>query len=438
MLVEERQEAGNARPAVNHDRREFDAIVIGAGHNGLVAANYLIDAGLDTAVLERRERIGGMTRSEYAIPQAPNHLINHCAVDPVFWPQSKPARDLALHQFGLQFVEVDPGFVYLHPGGESIAFWRDPAKTAADIARFNRADGAAYLELADLFEAICDVVLPMFATNPTRPNPQAIIESARGAIRHRRSLTEIGAFLFASGQEAIAERFTHPVVRSALNIASACLYPSSFPSSTIQMLILAFVHRFGCPRPIGGTQKIPDALAERFMRKGGTVITNAKVEQIATDQGRATTVITSDGDVYTARQAILTGCDPHQTLAELLAPGTLEPRLERRAHAIPANGLGWGQLKLDIACSGTLSLERFERERSDSANLRAASHLIGTEDGVERAYRRAAAGLLPARTDIGFYNTIPTGADATQAPEGQDTLYLIAVTSPATPEKGWT
>jgi len=82
---------------VNRGRREFDAIVIGAGHNGLVAANYLIDAGLDTAVLERRERIGGMTRSDYAIAQAPNHLINHCAVDPVFWPQSKPAHHLELH-----------------------------------------------------------------------------------------------------------------------------------------------------------------------------------------------------------------------------------------------------------------------------------------------------------------------------------------------------
>jgi phytoene dehydrogenase-like protein len=438
MLVEERRGAKHAGPAVNHDRREFDAIVIGAGHNGLVAANYLIDAGLDTAVFERRERIGGMTRSEYAIEKAPHHLINHCAVDPVFWPQSKPAHDLELHQFGLDFVEVDPGFVYLHPGGESIAFWRDPAKTAADIARFNKADGAAYLELAELFEAICDVVLPMFATSPTRPDPTAIAKAARGAIKHRRQLTDIGAFLFASGQEAIAERFTHPVVRSALNIASACLYPSSFPGSTIQMLILAFVHRFGCPRPIGGTQKIPDALAERFTRKGGIVITDAKVEQITTDHGRATTVITSDGDAYTARQAILTGCDPHQTLTELLPPGTLQPRLERRAQAIPANGLGWGQLKLDIACSGTLSLERFERERSDGANLRAASHLIGTEEGVERAYRRAAAGLLPAQDDIGFYNTIPTGADPTQAPEGQDTLYLIAVTSPAQPEKGWT
>jgi phytoene dehydrogenase-like protein len=116
----------------------------------------------------------------------------------------------------------------------------------------------------------------------------------------------------------------------------------------------------------------------------------------------------------------------------------MEPRVERRAQQIPANGLGWGQLKLDIACSGQLSLERFERERTDRADLRAASHLIGTEAGVERAYRRAAAGLLPNTEDIGFYNTIPTGADPSQAPDGQDTLYLIAVTSPAQPEKGWT
>jgi phytoene dehydrogenase-like protein len=437
MLVEERTPGTEARRA-RAERREFDAIVIGAGHNGLVAANYLIDAGLDTAVLERRDRVGGMTRSEYAIADAPQHLINHCAVDPVFWPQSKPAQELGLQQFGLSYVEVDPGFVYLHPSGESIAFWRDPIKTAADMARFDRADGAAYLELADLFEAICDVALPMFATNPVRPDAAALLAAARGAVRHRRSLTEIGAFLFASGQEAIAERFTHPVNRSALNIASACLYPSSFPSSTIQLLILAFVHRFGCPRPIGGTQKIPDALAERFTRKGGVVLTGAQAAEIELTGGRATKVHTTDGRTIAASKAILAGCDPHQALTALLPQGTLQPREERRAKAIPANGLGWGQLKLDVACSGQLSLERFAKERTDGADLRAASHLIGTEEGVERAYRRAAAGLLPAAEDIGFYNTIPTGADPSQAPEGQDTLYLIAVTSPASPEKGWT
>ena len=417
---------------------ECDAIVIGAGHNGLVAANYLADAGLGVVVLEQRPRVGGMTRSEYAIANAPQHLINHGAVDPVFWPQSKPAQQLGLHAYGLKLIEIDPGFVYLHPGGESIAFWRDPARTAADIGRFSRQDAAAYLDLANLFEAICDVILPLFATNPTRPDPDAVIATVKGAARQRRHLAEIAPFLLASGQEVIAERFTHPVVRSALNIASACLYPSSFPGSTIQLLILAFVHRFGCPRVQGGTQRLPDALAARLAARGGTVLTEAQASRIIVRDGRATGVALQDGRVIRARQAVLTGCDAKQALTELLEPGTLQPRLERRAQAIPVNGLGWGQLKVDIACSGRLSLERFEAERTDHADLRSASHLIGTEEGVERAYRRAAAGLLPDPQDIGFYNTIPTGADPSQAPAGEDTLYLIAVTSPAQPATGWT
>jgi phytoene dehydrogenase-like protein len=418
--------------------REVDAIVIGAGHNGLVAANYLIDAGLDTVVLERGAQIGGMTRSNYPIPQAPEHLINHCAVDPVFWPQSRAAHELELHRFGLEFVDVDPGFVYLHPDGASIAFFRDPQRTADDIRRFSSHDARAYVELAELFDAICDVILPMFSTNPLRPDPGALWEAARGALRHRHDLTEIGAFLVGSGREAIAERFEHPLVRCALNTASACLYPSSFPGSTIQMLILAFVHRFGCPRPVGGTQKLPDALAARFTLRGGTVLRDARVAQVTVRDGRAHGVTLSDGREIRARHAVLASCDPHQLLTELLPSGTLAPRLERRAAAIPANGLGWGQLKVDIACAGRLDLSRFTRERQDDADLHAASHLIGTEDGLERAYRRAAAGLLPAVQDIGFYNTIPTGADPSQAPDGQDTLYLIAITSPADPEGGWT
>ena len=417
--------------------RSCDTIVIGAGHNGLVAANYLADAGLEVVVVERRDRIGGMTRSDYAIAEAPQHLINHCAVDPIFWPSSKPAEDFGLDRFGLRWIDVDPAFVYLHPDGASIAFWRDPRRTAEDIARFSKADGAAYLELARLFDAIADVVLPMFATNPVRPGMGALRQSGGAALRHRRSLRDIGAFLVASGREVIAERFEHPVVRSAMHMASASLYPSSFPGSTIQMLILAFVHRFGCVRPRGGTQEIPEALAARLRSRGGTVVTGARVEQVLVRGGRATGVALADGHEVLASRAVLAACDARQALVDLLPAEALPTTLQRRAGAIPANALGWGQLKIDVACSGRLDLTRFERGRSDGANLRVASHWIGTEDGIERAYRRAAAGLLPNPEDIAFYNTIPTGADPGQAPADQDTLYLIAVTSPADPEGGW-
>lgn len=107
-------------------RPTHDMIVVGAGHNGLVAANYLANEGMDVLVVEASDEIGGMTMTAPMIAEAPHHLINHCAVDPILWGAGPPARDLALEDHGLTWVKVDPAFVYLHPDGASIAFWRDP------------------------------------------------------------------------------------------------------------------------------------------------------------------------------------------------------------------------------------------------------------------------------------------------------------------------
>jgi phytoene dehydrogenase-like protein len=168
------------------------------------------------------------------------------------------------------------------------------------------------------------------------------------------------------------------------------------------------------------------------------VLTDAKVSEISMVAGRAGGAVLSDGRRIVARKAVLASCDPRLTLAHLVPPGTMTPREERRAAAIPANDLGYGQLKVDIACSGQVDLSRFERGRSDGANLRAASHLMGTFDGLERGYRSAAAGLLPRPEDIGFYNAIPNAADPSQTPPGQDAVYLINITTPAHPDSGWT
>ncbi len=418
-------------------RASHDMIVVGAGHNGLVAANYLANEGLDVLVVEASDEIGGMTMTAPMIAEAPNHLINHCAVDPILWGAGPPARDLALEDHGLNWVKVDPAFVYLHPDGASIAFWRDPKKTAEEIRRFSEADARAYLEFAEFLDAFYDLIFPIMGTNPTRPDLRTASTVIREAVHHRKDVAPLAQFMLASGKEVIAERFEHPVVRSALHVACGATMPSSQPGSTLQFLLLAAVHRVPCLRPVGGTQSIPDALAARLLTRGGSIITGSGVAEIQVEGGRAVGVVLEDGREIGAGQGVLTSCDPQQTLLHLLPKGTLSERIEHRARAIPSNGSGWGQMKVDIAASARIDLSRFQAQRRDDLDLRLPSHWIGTEEGIERSYAASAAGTMPAAEDLVFYNAVPSAADPSQAPTGQDTLYLLAVAVPFAPPEGW-
>jgi len=417
--------------------RRHDVIVIGAGHNGLVAANYLQDAGLDVLVVDADSEIGGMTCSRFSIPGAPDHLVNHCAVDPILWSANPPAKELALESHGLRTLVVDPPFAYLDPDGSSIAFWRDPRITAREIEKFSRQDAAAYLEFAAFLDAFFDVFNVVGAADPVRPGGRAAARILRTALGHRKQLGAFAAFALASGKEVINERFRHPVVRAAMHVACGATTSSAQPGSAVQFLLLAAVHRDQCLRPIGGTQAIPNALAARFVAGGGAVMVNAPVAEITTASNRATGVVLGDGTWLEASKGVVASCDPAQALGTLLGPGTLPPEVEDRVRALPTNGFGWGQMKIDVACSGRLDLSRHEKLRDDDLDLRIPSHWIGTEKGVERAYGAAIAGLMPSAEDLVFYNAIPTGPDPSQAPSGQDTLYSLSVAVPNEPAEGW-
>lgn len=414
-----------------------DVIVVGSGHNGLVAANYLQDAGLQVLVVEADSQIGGMTSSRFSIPGAPNHLVNHCAVDPILWSVNPPAKQLDLQSYGLRMVEADPPFVYLGGDGVSIAFWRDVNKTVDEIARFSHKDAAAYREFATFLSNFFDVFDVVGAIDPIRPGVRGAGRIARAALAHRKELGQFAAFALASGKEVINQRFEHPMVKAALHVACGSTSSSAQPGSAVRFLLLAAVHRYPCMRPVGGTQAIPDALATRLKSRGGKVAVNSAVAEITTSQGRASGVVLIDGTVIEANRAVVASCDPVQALGHLLAAGTLPPELEARVHAIPTNGFGWGQMKIDIACSGRIDLSHYQRHRNDDLDLRIPSHWIGTEKGIERAYGASIAGLMPNAEDLVFYNAVPTAVDQTQAPDGQDTLYVLSVAVPNAPAQGW-
>src|SRR3979411_1973469 len=128
--------------------RSADVVVVGAGHNGLVAACYLAKAGADVLVVERYATPGGMTSTNPMAPEAPDHMINEASIHASLFRTTNIDAELELSsKYGLRQRLIEPAHVHLSPEGEAIAMWRDPMRTVAEIRRFSRKDAAAWVEL---------------------------------------------------------------------------------------------------------------------------------------------------------------------------------------------------------------------------------------------------------------------------------------------------
>ncbi len=412
-----------------------DVVVIGAGHNGLAAAGYLSRAGLDTLVVEASPSVGGMTNTTTPIPEAPNHRMNLCAVDVVFMRGNTVRRDLELDKYGYREVEVDPPYVYLHPDDSSLALWRDPRRTADEIRRFSRTDAAAFLDLARDLDAIVDIGGPYLQADARRPGARVVVTMAAQAVRRARRLPALAALTIGSAAEVLTERFSHEIVRNAVGqLATAAAGPLNTDASGLSLMFLAFVHRWGVGRPVGGTQVVADTMLASLCAQGGEVRTNARVESVLVSGGAVRGIRLDNGEEIHARYVVST-VDPRQALGQLLPQSALSASQRSRVDAIPAAGLGASPVKVDVALSGRLTLERFERWRGDGLDLRIPSGLIGSLDAIARSYRQAAGGQIP--DDIHMLTVVPTAMDPSQAPDGQDTLYVYAPAMPTEPSIPW-
>jgi phytoene dehydrogenase-like protein len=406
-----------------------DVVVVGGGHNGLVAANYLVDAGLTVVVVEANEQIGGMTACHTPIADAPQHLINSYSVDAFFWDSFPPSRELGLDQHGLRRTVIDPGHLYLAPDGASIGFWEDAQRTADEIAHFSRSDARAYLEFAEMLDGFADLAFTLATANPTRLGARKLMRLARSAGRSRRHLSAMVAMGMSSVTEVVAERFEHQTVRDALHATCGSTLPNSQAGTGIAFLWLATMHRHACARPVGGVQAIPDALARRLAAKGGEITTGTPVAEILLTGGRAAGVRLEDGRELRAAY-VLAACDPRTTFERLLPGGAVPSETMRKVASIPVTNMGYGQAKVDLALRGKITMKRHQDARRDDLDVRLPSHTIGTEAGMERTFRRSGAGLDPLVGEFSLWPVIPTAMDPTQAPAGQDTLYLYVAVAP--------
>ena len=415
-------------------RSGSDVIVVGAGHNGLVAACYLAKAGLDVLVVEAHETPGGMTSTNPMAPEAPDHLINEASIHASLFRTTNIDAELELSsRFGLRQRLIDPAHVHLGPEGESLAYWRDPMRTVEEIKRFSRKDAAAWVELSNTIAAATAIGLPLMQTSPTRPAWRNVVAALRAAGRGRKELAAIARWASVSQAEAIEERFEHPMVRGPLTVNLPFMTFDS-DASGWALIYLGVLQKWGVAMFEGGTGAFPAALIRCLEAHGGSVRLSAPVDGLTLRGDRVTGVRLEGGEELTSR-AVVTACAPSIVLNRMLPAGTLPEKLEHRARHIPTTSTGYGNYKLNVALKGKVSLPRHAAWRGDDVDLRLPCLTWSTHEQSLIAGEACVRGEVPDM--IPGLAQVTTAFDPKMAPEGHDTWWFWSGLVPARPNESW-
>jgi phytoene dehydrogenase-like protein len=384
-----------------------DAIVVGAGPNGLVAANLLADAGWDVLVLEATDAPGGAVRS--AELAAPGYVSDLCSAFYPFSAASRPLRDLHLDEYGLRWRHAPEVLAHLLPDGRAAVLNLDPRRTAASVEQFAPGDGQRWLDAYADWERISGRLLDALFTPfpPVRAGAALLAQLRPGGLLRlaRRFLTpvrDLGRELF-DGEGA------------ALLLAGCALHtdlaPQDAGSGVYGWLLAMMGQEYGFPVPAGGAQRITDALVARLRARGGRVECGVRVDRVLVARNVAVGVA-ADGRNWRARRAVLADVPAPTLFLDLVGAGRLPPRLVE-----DLAGFRWdfSTLKLDWALSAPVPW------KSPAAAAAGTVHLGGDLTGLNRYAAALACGEVPRDPFILIGQM--TVADPARSPEGTESLW---------------
>ncbi len=396
----------------------YDAVIIGAGHNGLVTAAYLAKAGLSVCVVEKNAWIGGATTSR---SHHPGVVYSNCSyVCSLLRPEIM--RDLDLPRHGLQIIPYEGGAVLTRDGGY-LATYRDHEANRREIARFSARDAEAYDRYARDVLRQCRFIRPLLMRPPPDPTSFAPrdVRELLFLGKHFWGLSEMEMydtvrFWTMSIADFLDEYFETDVVKAYLavsGIIGTALGPMS-PGSAYVLLhhymgeVDGNVGAWGYAR--GGMGSVSQALAGAFRSFGGEVRTGHGVERVLVKGGRATGVVLDNGEEIAA-PLVVSSADFKRTFLKLVDRNDLPPAFLDRVRRFKIRGSSG---KVNIALDG---LPRFPALPDDSPCYRGDLHFTDSVERMERAYDDWKAGTWSRDPFLDMM--IPTTIDPTMAPPGK-------------------
>jgi phytoene dehydrogenase-like protein len=416
--------------------QQYDAVVIGGGHNGLITAAYLARGGMKTLVLERRHVLGGAAVTEEVFPGFRFSVFSYV----VSLLRPEIIRELELPRHGLDILPLDGTFTPLPEGAGPPSggdyLWRvnDHGRTVRELRRWSKLDAEAYEEYGQLMVDMARFIKPILSIVPPDPasnDPRPLLPIG-GLARSFQRLSERQQAVFVQLMTMSASDFldqwfeTGPLKATMAASGIIGTFQGVKSPGTAYVLLHHYMgeidgafRAWGIPK--GGTGGISNAIASAARANGAEIRTEAAVARITTRGGRATGVALESGEEIGAA-TVLSSVDVRRTFIDLLEPGTIDDEFATEVRRFKFRGSSG---KVNMALNG---LPSFTSLPGEGEHLRGAISLSPSIDDMERAYDDAKYGHWSRKPYVDI--VIPTLVDPSMAPPGKHVMSCFVQYAP--------
>ncbi|HEU0296409.1 MAG TPA: NAD(P)/FAD-dependent oxidoreductase [Anaerolineales bacterium] len=423
---------------------QYDAIIIGGGHNGLVAAAYLARAGKKVVVLERRHIVGGAAVTEEIFPGY--KFTEFSYVVSLLRPEI--IRDLELPRHGLKILPLPSTFTPMDGGrrGDYLAAWDDHDLTRREIYRHSPKDAEAYDEYARVMARAAKAIKPIINLIPPDPSslhPRDLFNLLKVG-QYAKSLSEKELYMIAklatqSSADLLEEWFETDALKgtkAASGIIGTFLGPRS-PGTAYVLLHHYMGEIDGAFRAWGfaknGSGGVSGSIYNAAKALGVEIRVNASVKQVKVRGGRAVGVILENGDELTSK-VVMSAADPKRTFLQFVEQKHLPDDFVRSIQNFRTRGSS-GKVNIALSELPNFTALPFEGKGQNSVLHRGAVSISPSIDYIERAYDDAKYGQISKRPYLDMI--FPSMIDPDMAPAGQHVMSCFMQYAPYDLEGGW-